>query len=442
MDMELFAQTLTLNLGISQPDNVKLLEMISEKCPMNIIQYETGRTHNGWGIPHEWHIDKALVKQDDKVLFDGTCHFMAVAGSSDSFVGRVTKAELDENVYYDKEYPHAYRFHTVFNYRPWQKHWGFCIPWEIYKDFNDGDYDIELETRFEKGHMVVGEYNHTGKSSDKFVFNAHTCHPCQANDDMAGVIVIHELFKWLKGRDTRYSYRGILAAEHIGTVFYIADLPEEELETIKQGVFVEMVGAGQTLQLQRSFEGDNMVDKLLTQALQELCPDFNSGAFRTIVGNDETVWEAPGVEIPFASLSRWPYVEYHLSDDNIDIMDVDYLNQSLEVLKLLVDILESDFIPVRKFKGLICLSNPEIDLYIEGHDPAIPREFSHLEKELRRVQDALPRYFDGKHSVFEIALKFGISYKILRNYLQKWVDKDLLEEREIPGMDWYDRNKE
>lgn len=78
--------------------------------------------------------------------------------------------------------------------------------------------------------MLVGEVIHPGSSERCVVFNAHTCHPHQANDAMVGVATLTRLFQWLKGRKTRYTYKLILAPEHLGTVFYLRDRSVEEVE--------------------------------------------------------------------------------------------------------------------------------------------------------------------------------------------------------------------
>ena len=46
-----------------------------------------------------------------------------------------------------------------------------------------------------------------------------------------------------------------------------------------------------------------------------------TGPFRRVVASDEIVTNGPGFDIPTPSLTRWPYSQYHTSDDNPDIVD-------------------------------------------------------------------------------------------------------------------------
>lgn len=91
------------------------------------------------------------------------------------------------------------------------------------------------------------------------------------------------------------------------------------------------------------------------------------------------MWEAPGYEVPFVEFTRCeeqfaPFREYHTSLDTPDIMDEARLNEVLETLKGVVEILEENATIERKFDGLICLSNPQYDLYMERPDPAVVKD--------------------------------------------------------------------
>ena len=45
---------------------------------------------------------------------------------------------------------------------------------------------------------------------------------------LQGIAVLIELLKWLKTFDTFYSYRLVIGPEHLGTIFYLRDLPNSE----------------------------------------------------------------------------------------------------------------------------------------------------------------------------------------------------------------------
>ena len=435
--LDVFRKLLELNIGVTQRANAGAFALMSSIVPLEVRRYASGREHNGWVIPHEWSVHRALIRKQGAVLFDGTVHLMAVAGYSSSFQGTLSKEELDLHVFFNRNLPAAYVFHCMYNYRPWETHWGFCVPYDEYATWGPGTYEIELVTEMKQADMLVGECHIRGESPDTIVFNAHTCHPCQANDDMAGVMVILELFRWLAAKKRRYSYRAVLAPEHIGTVFYLADLAEEELTTFKLGCFVEMVGTDTPLVLQQSFTGNTVIDYAAESVLRQFEPDLKVGPFRSIVGNDETVWEAPGIEVPMISISRWPYSQYHTSQDNLEIISEVRLEETLEALKLIIEALEHDATMHRRFKGLIALSNPKYNLYWERPDPVVDKDLSDAALRMGQLQDYLPRYFDGQSTILDVAQRFGVPFGSVLDYVRAFEEKQLIDLRPVRSLDEY-----
>ena len=91
---------------------------------------------------------------------------------------------------------------------------------------------------------------------------------------------------------------------------------------------------------------------------RETVADFDDTSFGSALIN-EYIWEAYG--IPMASLSRFPYPEYHSSLDDLSAIDPERLEEAVRVL---VAGLISPTAPLvrRRFTGTICLSNPKFDL--------------------------------------------------------------------------------
>ncbi len=428
--LDVFREILKLRIGIAQADNRRAFELLSGIYPLELKTFASGEERNGWVIPDDWTVEQALIRKDGRTLFDGTVHPLAVVQNSPSMRGTFSKEELDKHIFTRPSVPDAYAFHFLNTYRSWNRTWGFCVPHRVWQTWGDGDYEVELATTNRPGTMIVGEAHLAGQSEETIVFNAHTCHPCQFNDDLAGVAVILELFRWLKEQPRRFSYRAVLGPEHFGTVFYLDKLSGPERERLKLGLFVEMVGIDAPLVLQRSFNGTALIDRIATHVLSDNDPQLKTGDFRTIVGNDETVWEAPGIEIPFASLSRCfhpgYYAEYHTSRDDLELNRVDKLEETLRMLQAMVDVVEEDCTIERRFEGLVALSNPKYSLYIERPDATVAKKFSKEDVLLGRVQDVLPRYLDGSPSVFEIAERLQVPFAPLRRYLGRFADKELI----------------
>lgn len=444
----LFEEILCHRIGVAQAENARLFELLGHIAPLRLHSYASRSEHNGWVVPDAWTVRKAEIRRDGRVLFDGLVHPLAVIGNSIGFSGRVSKADLDKHVFFSRAQPDAYAFHCMNNYRPWAKEWGFCIPLAQYQSWGDGDYDVELVTEFSAGDMLVAEAVLPGESSETIVFNAHTCHPGQFEDGFSGVALILELFDELRKLDKRkYTYKAVLAPEHLGTVFYLANLPAEQRAQLKAVVFTEMIGLKTDLTLQKSFTGDHVIDRVAGRLARDIEPEARMGDFRTILGNDETVWEAPGYEIPCISLSRcskspYYYDEYHTSNDLIGRSDMAQRSKALTLLRRLVETFERDAVIIRRFEGLIALSNPRYGLYVERPEPTVDKKLSEEQLVLGALQDRIVRYFDGRHSISELAEKFSLSFETMYDYVRSFEAKGLVELKAVPGLDWYARRNQ
>jgi aminopeptidase-like protein len=413
-------------------DNIALLERIGQELAIELFAFQSDETHNGWVIPKNWRVQKADVFHEGTKVFDGKSNSLGVGFYSTSFHGELDYQTLKKHVITNPELPAACMFHCMWQYRPWEADWVLSIPYSMFKHFNSGPYRVELETVRNPGQMLVAHHHKTGRSDKIIVFNAHTCHPHMANDGVAGVAVLIRLFQWLAEKDTYYSYRLVLGPEHLGSVFYLRDRPTEEVDRMVCGVFAEMPGTSGALKATATFPGGQMIDKAFANALRHYSKAHVLVPWRKGAGNDETVWEAPGYEIPFVEITRcedqWaPFREYHSSMDTADLMNPDQVDEMLVVLKKVVETLEDNVIIQRRFDGLICLSNPRYDLYMERPDPAVAKDLNADAQKWGHLLDCLFRYMDGTITLLDIAQRHDLPFDRLRRYLSRFEEKGLVK---------------
>jgi len=260
-----------------------------------------------------------------------------------------------------------------------------------------------------------------------------------ANDGFAGTAVLIRLFQWLADRDTHFSYRLVLGPEHLGSVFYLRDLPRRDIDNMVCGIFEEMPGTSGPIKAASTFLGGHMLDHAFANALRHYSKGYELVPWRKGAGNDETVWEAPGYEVPFVEVTRcedqWnPFPEYHSSLDTPELMDPDRLDEMLLILQKVVEILEDNVTIQRRFDGLICLSNPRYDLYMERPDPSVTKDLDAYAEKWGHLVDCLFRYMDGNMTVLDIAQRHDLPFDRLRRYLGRFEEKGLvtLTRAEIP----------
>jgi aminopeptidase-like protein len=176
-----------------------------------------------------------------------------------------------------------------------------------------------------------------------------------------------------------------------------------------------MLGVDNPHALQLSFTGNTEVDLCFSQALKDHDPSGWIGAYRTIIGNDERQFNAPGVRVPMLSLSRvlpptnadWPYREYHSSHDSPSITSVANLNASCEMVLSMIDTFENNKVPVNRFKGEVFCSRFGMS-FDEASNPEAYQALFH-------VMDLI----DGTHSVAQMASKCGISFETASTILNE-----------------------
>ena len=430
--MNLIRDLFPYAIGVVAEDNQHFFHRLDEELPIQLHRYPSGTSFNGWVVPQLWKVTKATISMNGKVIFDASVHPMGVATYSRSFNGTLDLEKLKTHLVTNPKLPEAYVWHSMWQYRPWAPDWAISMPFELYKTLGQGRYVVDIVTTYESGEMLVADYFHKGSSESTIVFNAHTCHPKQVNDDLAGVAVLVRLFQWLKGQKTKYSYRLVLAPEHLGTVFFMRDKTQDQISQMVAGAFAEMPGTDGPIKVASSFLGNQPIDQIIRHTARHHTRAHEFVSWRQGAGNDETVWEAPGYEVPFVEVSRCldstnPYPEYHTDLDTPDLMDEEQVNEFYRVFVRTIEILEKNSTLQRQFDGIVCLSNPEYNLYLERPDPAVSKDLAEDSEKWGYMQDCILRYFDGSMTVLDIADKHDLPFDRLYQYLSRFQQKGLVQ---------------
>ena len=119
-------------------------------------------------------------------------------------------------------------------------------------------------------------------------------------------------------------------------------------------------------------------------------PNTKLEQFREGWGNDEIAFEVPGVNIPCVSLHRGPHINYHTHLDDFSSYSETSFNDSKNIIKNIILNLDKNYnIKVNDWNGLICLANPDINLYIEGSNISGVYQKSNIE-ELGFLDELMP----------------------------------------------------
>ena len=399
------------------------LKALATQLPMTVHEYPTGTECWTWIIPEKWTCHEAYLETlDGKRLFSYVDNPLHVVSYSLPFEGEVSREELFDHLYVHPRIPKA----IPFKFKYYERDWGLCCSKNLKDSLTDDRYRVVIKTDFSYSTLKVGEVVVPGESDESIVLCAHLDHPAMVNDDLTGVVVSLDVMReLLKRRHLRYTYRFLIVPETIGSVAYLSH-NEELIPKMKGGLFLEMLGLENAHALQLSFDGNTELDQCFTMALREHDPDGWTGAFRRVVGNDERQFNAPGVRVPMLSLSRvlspssrdWPYQyfrEYHTDHDTPELASIQRLEDSRNLVLRMIDTLESNLIPVNKFKGEVFCSRYGLHI-----DP-----YSNPEGN-RALMDIM-FLIDGTHSVADIADACGISFQAAKSIIDEFYRHGLVE---------------
>jgi aminopeptidase-like protein/aminoglycoside N3'-acetyltransferase len=389
------------------------LYALATQVPMQVHKYSTGTECWTWLIPEKWTCrDARLETLDGRVLFSYRDNPLHAVSYSLPFSGVVTRSELFRHLHTHPQLDDAIQF--IFKY--YERDWGLCCSRNLKDGLTDDEYRVVIDSDFSFGSLKVGECVVKGTSDKTFVLCAHLCHPGMVNDDLTGVVVgLQVMQELLKRKDLRYTYRFLILPETIGSVAYLS----HNMQLVPQmvgGLFLEMLGLNNPHALQLSFDGDTEMDRCISRMLLESSPGAWIGAFRTVVGNDERQFNAPGVRVPMLSLSRvlrhssngWPYFpEYHSSRDNPELAPESRLIESRDLVLRMIEAIETNEVPVNLFEGEVFCSRYGLHI-----DPYVNPEGN------RALFDIL-FLVDGTRSVSEIARACNISSSAVQSVLEE-----------------------
>lgn len=294
-----------------------------------------------WTVPPEWNVRQAYVAdRHGRRRIDVAQHTLHLVGYSIPFRGRLGADELRPHLHSLPERPDAIPYRTSY----YGATWGFCLRHRELEELLDaGPFEVVVDATLDPGgRLDFGDLVLPGAREDEVLFSAHLCHPSLANDNLSAVVVLVALARWLAARpERRYTYRFVFAPATIGAVAFLRSTPEAATR-MRYGLVVAGVGDGGVHHYKRSERGA-AVDRVLEHVLAER-GDHVVLPF-TPTGYDERQYNSPGFRLPVGRLSRTPfgeYPEYHTSDDHPGFVRQEALEDTLALLRDVVEVIEHD----------------------------------------------------------------------------------------------------
>ena len=383
-----------------------------------------------WYIPERYVVHDAYLETENGLrIVDFNKNPLHLVSYSLPVDRLLTWPELESHLYISTDRPHA----IPWKFKYYDRDWGFCLAKDQYdKLARDIKYHAVIRSEFitdpDQGFRVATSVVHplggSNPEAGEMFIMAHVCHPNQANDDAAGVVTAVEIARRLAINPLptgSMSVRFWFGPETIGTIAYLAQ-HEDLIPGFRGGIFIEMTGNDNVIGLQHTRQYNHLLDHVGKYVLEKRGRDFREGAFADIIANDERVLNGPGVNVPCLSISRYPYPEYHTTDDNLDIMQEDKLQEAADVVEEIIRIYASNYLPKRKFRGPVFLSGN--GLFVDWQ----------VNWKLNRAIEKMMMRFEGRQSVFDIVNELGLDYWETRQYIEKFRTRDLITALPIPEL--------
>lgn len=425
--LEIVKRLYPFDYSVAGDGNDKSIKEFKKFLKFKIYNFQTNKMMNGWKIPQSQKVISAEIFYKKKKIFDALKSPFNIIAQSASFKGEILGKELLKKIYFSEICPEGIPYNWTGLYRPDQKIWGFCVKKSFVKKLKKKNkYFVNLKTKKQTHPMRVLDYEIKGKLKKTIIINAHNCHKYQANDDISGCAVGIRFFEYLKTKkDLKYSYRLLIAPELFGPMFWLNKVNKKDLVG---AILLKAVGNSDKIKLQNSFNSNSFLDYAAENALKNLKKNFKKGGFREIYGNDETVFEAPGNNIPSITFTRFPFKQYHTDQDKPKFIKEKNLVDTLEILKKTIDVLEKNFKISNSHKGLVCLSNKKYDLYKDAFSPGILKDqYTIVQKRWNLLMNCLPMEAQKKISIMDLSIKYNIEFYELYEYLLKWKNKKLIK---------------
>jgi aminopeptidase-like protein len=371
---------------------------------LEVSEVPTGTQVLDWTVPREWNVRDAWVAgPDGRKVIDFQASNLHLVSYSVPVRATVSLAELSEHLFTLPDQPDWVPYRTAY----YAERWGFCASQRLVDSLPEGDYEVCVDTTLADGHLTYGELLVQGQSDDEVLVSCHVCHPSLANDNLSGIAVASRLARLLgEGPRPRYSYRFLFIPGTIGSITWLAR-NAERVDRIRHGLVLSGVGDPGGFTYKRSRRGDAEIDRAVAHVLAR------SGRPHRVVdfspyGYDERQFCSPGFDLPVGRLSRTEfatYPEYHTSADDLDLVGPAQLQDSLEVCREVVAVLEGN----RRYENLSPRGEPQLGrrgLYgqIGGRSDAEERQMAML---------WVLNQSDGGSSLLDVAERSGLPLALL-----------------------------
>jgi len=371
------------------------LAAVGRRIPLDLHEVPSGTRVLDWTVPDEWNIEDAYIAKDGRRVVDFRESNLHIVNYSEPLRAVMPLADVRPHLHTLPEHPDWVPYRTSY----YSRTWGFCLSQRQLDAFEEGEYEVVIDSTLEPGSLTYGECFLPGEREEEVLLTTHICHPSLANDNLSGIALLTEIGARLQEAPRSLSYRLLFIPGTIGSITWLAR-NEALVSKIVGGLVLACVGDRAPLTYKRSRRGDALIDRAAAYVLRR------NGNLADFVpwGWDERQFNSPGFDLPIGSLCRsreGEFEEYHSSADDVELVRPEQLAAALDTVLEILDVVDTD----RRYLNLAPKGEPQLGkrgLYPKMGGPAAEEEQLAMLWVLNQS--------DGGRSLLDVAERSGIPF--------------------------------
>jgi len=327
----LLTELFPYNRSITGDGVRKTLAKISKEIPIKSMSVPSGLKVFDWTVPNEWNVTSAKIYDSSgAVILDLIDNNLSLMSYSIAVNKTLTLEELKEHIITDRSRPNSIPYSTSY----YKSAWAFCMPFNVVEQMPEDNYHVEIKSTTEPGELLYGEAFIDNGSDKTVIVSSYICHPSMANDSLSGVVLSIQLYKEIEKLESlNYNYRFLFVPETIGTICFLHRNRESIKEDTEYGLVATCVGDGGNFTYKRTRNPFSVINRVVEHVFDKRNLGSRILDFSPL-GSDERQYCSPGFDMPVGVLTRSMYgqfPEYHTSDDNLEFVSEEFLQESLDL---------------------------------------------------------------------------------------------------------------